>query len=105
MIIQPLFKKKEGLYLYNFIPVYVLEILFPSLNESKNCKMTQLYLEQTTLAHQHLALLRFFPIRSNIFSIIDQCKFFFTSGVGPDILMNVLEDCIVFLTWFSLGFV
>ena len=26
-------------------------------------------------------------------------QIFFTSGIGPDILMNVLEDCIVFLIW------
>ena len=24
---------------------------------------------------------------------------FFTSEIGPDILMNVLEDCIIFLIW------
>ena len=24
---------------------------------------------------------------------------FFTSGIGPDILMNVLEDCIILLVW------
>ena len=23
----------------------------------------------------------------------------FTSGIGPDILMNVLEDCIILLVW------
>ena len=25
--------------------------------------------------------------------------YFFTSGISPDILMNVLEDCIIFLIW------
>ena len=31
-------------------------------------------------------------------SLIDSI-FFFTSRVGPDILINVHEDCIVFLIW------
>ena len=58
----------------------------------------QLYLEQTKLVCQRLALLGCFPI-CNIFPIIDQTKqVFFPSGIGPDILINVLKDCI-FLIW------
>ena len=41
----------------------------------------QLYLGQTKLVSKHLALLRFFPI-SNIFPIIDQCRFFLLLGQG-----------------------
>ena len=33
---------------------------------------------------------------NNIFIIIDQCRFF-TSGISRDIVMNVLEDSIIFL--------
>ena len=54
------------------------------------------YLEQTALVHLNLTLLEFFPICSSIFPIIVQFKFF-SSGKDPDILMNVLEDCIIFL--------
>ena len=54
------------------------------------------YLEQTTLVHPNLTLLGFFPICSNIFPTIVQCSFF-SSGKNPDILMNVLEDYIIFL--------
>ena len=60
----------------------------------------QLYLKQSKLLWQHLAFLDFFPI-CNIFPYIGQDRFFF-SGVGPDILMNVLEDCIIFLIWAAL---
>ena len=59
---------------------------------------TQLYLKQTKLVCQRLALLGCFPI-CNIFPIIDQTKqVFFPSVIGPDILINVLKDCI-FLIW------
>ena len=58
----------------------------------------QPYLEQTKLVCQRLAFLGFFPIPKNIFPIIDQCRFFFTSG-STDILMNVSEDCMIFLIW------
>ena len=48
---------------------------------------------------QRVTLLGFFPICKNTFPIIDQFKFFETSGLSPDILILVLEDCIVFLIW------
>ena len=69
--------------------VSVLEIVHPSLNEGKSCKIflglplpqiLQLYLKQTKLARQLLALHAYFLIY-NIFSIIDQCRFFYTSGI------------------------
>ena len=69
-----------------FLSVQVLEILFSSLNESKNSKMflrlchpymPQLYLEQTKLVHQCLTLLRFIPVWKNISLIVNQCRFFY----------------------------
>ena len=80
-----------------------MEILFPSLNESKYCKpfmelrCPQTYLGQTRIVRLHLALIGFFPICKNLFPIIDQYRFFFTSGISPHILMHILEDCIMFL--------
>ena len=56
----------------------------------------QLYLEQAKFVYQLLALLEFFPVYNNIFPIINQTDCF-TSGIGPDIPMNVFEDCIIFL--------
>ena len=56
-----------------------------------------LYLEQTKLVCQLLALIGFFPICKNF------SRFFVTFGTGPDILMNVLEDCIIFLIWTASG--
>ena len=54
------------------------------------------YLEQTILIHLNFTLLGVFPICSNIFPIIVQCRFF-SSGKDPNILMNLLEDYIIFL--------
>ena len=83
--------------------VQVLEILFPSLNKSKNSKIflglhrppDRTTVEQTTFIHLHRTLLGFFPI-CNIFPSLINVDFF-TSGVGPDSLINVLEDYIMFL--------
>ena len=82
--------------------------MFPSLKEGKNCniflelrlppQIPQLYLGQTKLFRQHLALLKFFPL-CNIFSIIVNLDFFFTSGIGPDILTKVFEYYIILLIW------
>ena len=57
----------------------------------------QLYLGQTKLVWQHLDLPIFFPI-CNIFPILSNA-YFFTSGIGPDILMKVFEDYIISLIW------
>ena len=54
------------------------------------------YLEQTILVHLNLTLLGVFPICSNIFPIIVECRFF-SSGKDPNIPMNVLEDYIISL--------
>ena len=53
----------------------------------------------------NLALLKFFSTCKIIFPIIDQSRFFF-SEIGPNILMNVLENCIHYkkyrnFIWFS----
>ena len=47
---------------------------------------------------KRFALLRVFPIR-NLFLIIDQCRFYFTSGIDPVILMKEFEDYIIFFIW------
>ena len=90
------------LYSYSLLHSYIhIHIQFASLHKGTNRKILlgaatppqipHLYFEQTKLACQCLALLWFFPI-CNIYSIINQYKAFFTSGIGPTILMNVLED-------------
>ena len=66
--------------------------------DSNSPNTLQLYLEQSKLVRQNLALLGFFPI-SNICRINDQCSFDCTSGISSDILINVLEDCIVCIIW------
>ena len=81
-------------------------ILFPSLNQGKNYKI---FLEVVTPPRPSKlswnksnlftnALLGWgssqYPILSQ--SLIN-ADFFLTSEIGPDILVNVLEDCIVFL--------
>ena len=56
-----------------------------------------LYVEETTLLCLHVTLpsSQCAIIFSQSLIIAD----FFTSGIGPDILMNVLEDRIIFLIW------
>ena len=104
----PVFKKNKCSYLCNnFVSVWKLEILLASLNHGKNCEIflewqfplyPKLYLKRNKLIHLLLALLGFFPM-CKIFPIIDQCRFLFTSGIGPHILMNVLKVCIIFFIW------
>ena len=58
----------------------------------------ELYLEKTTC----LSSPRFAWILSNrqkYFLNLWSIQIFFTFGIGPDILIKVLEDCIVFLIW------
>ena len=67
MIKLPIFKKRKCSCLYNnFVSVWVLETLFPSLNNGKSCKLLQglrhpktlhLHLEQSKLVWQWLAVL------------------------------------------------
>ena len=70
----------------------MLGILFPSLKVGKNCK--------TFLAFaafpRYATFSPFFPI-CKIFPIIGQCRFFLTSGIGPDILIKVFEGYIILL--------
>ena len=97
----PIFTKNKCSHLYNsFVSVYVREILLQSLNEGNNSKIFwgslslqthQLYLEETKLLRKDLVLFGFFPT-FNFFTIIDQCRLFFTSGIDPDILMKPLES-------------
>ena len=57
--------------------------------------LPQFYLEEIKFVCQCLTLLGFNTI-CNIFPIIDQGRFCFF-GIGPDLLMNGLEDRIIFL--------
>ena len=70
----------------------MLGILFPSLKVGKNCK--------TFLAFaafpRYATFSPFSPI-CKIFPIIGQCRFFLTSGIGPDILVKVFEGYIILL--------
>ena len=50
-----------------------------------------------------IALLGLFWICNNIFIIIDQCRFS-TFGIGPDILMNLLEIVFVWGAWVLFNF-
>ena len=84
----------------------MLGILLPSFNESKNIKIflevvPTLRFPKCVWNKPHLfTFARILPICNNIFIIIDQCRFFFfTSGIGPGNMINVLEDCIMFLIW------
>ena len=89
MIKLSVFKKKKCSYLYNnFVTDKVPEILFPSLHDGKNCKV--FLCSPTPHFAQVFSSMQHFPI-------IDQCRFFFTSGIGPNILMKVLEDYIIIL--------
>ena len=67
---------------------------------------SQLDLDQVKLVCYYLALLSVF-LFCNIFPIIDYYRFLFTSGIGPDILVNVLQDRILLLisvSWFIFNF-
>ena len=99
MIELPFFKKNKFSYLYN-------NLNFLSLNESKKCKNflgLQHHLDRTTASgtnHTYSPTTCFarFPIYKESFPIIGQCRFFY-SWDRPDILVNVFEDCIIFLVW------
>ena len=100
----PVFKKKICSCLYNNFFIKVLGILFIRLNESKNSK-TFLWWHQfidppyvfgtnhTFLSTPHFT--QHFSLYAIIFSkllINAEC---FTSGIGPDYLMNVLKVSII----------
>lgn len=100
----PVFKKKICSCLYNNFFIKVLGILFIRLNESKNSK-TFLWWHQfidppyvfgtnhTFLSTPHFT--QHFSLYAIIFSkllINAEC---FTSGIGPDNLMNVLKVSII----------
>ena len=50
-----------------------------------------LFFKWTTLVHEDLALLEFFPRYSNIFLTISQYRLFHTSGIDPAVFKNVAE--------------
>ena len=95
----PVFKERKCSYLYNNCV---------SLNESKNCKIfLRLHHlpDPPTVFRSNLACLSMLPF-ARVLSDIQKyfpkhwsIKFFSTFRIEPDILMNVPEDCIVFLTW------
>ena len=58
----------------------------------------QLYLEQTTLYFAFWLRFARVPICNDIFPILIN-RDFFTSEIGPDIPINMLDDCITFLIW------
>ena len=99
-------KKNKCSYLYNsFVSVKCWTYCFQTEMRAKIAKFSWDYAASKTpnyicnkLVRQHLVLLGFFPI-CHIFPMIDQCRFFFTSGIGPDILMNMYEDCIILHFW------
>ena len=66
-----------------------------------NLQTLQMYLKQNVLICLHLAFLGFFPVCNVFFSLINEWRFF-TVGIGRDILINILEDCIIFLIWLTL---
>ena len=117
LIKQKIFKKpknKKYSFLYNnFVPVWVLEILVANLNE---CKLQDfLYAESCAESLSHPRPINCAENKPNLFTNAFPCSdssqyaivfnqsfinaVFLTSGIGSDILINVLEDCIIFLTW------
>ena len=110
MIKLPIFQKKKCSYLYKtFVSAIVLQILFPSLNEGKNCNIflgLQLPLNPrtpTVFGTNQTCLST--PCFAHIFPTIQYfpnhwlMHIFLTSGINLDIVMNMLEDCIIFLIW------
>ena len=78
------------------------------LNEEENCKsflgLRHLPDHPTVFGTNLicLAMPRFARIFSNMQKYFPNhwsIQIFFISGIGPDILMNMLEDCIVFFKW------
>ena len=102
----PVFRKNKCSYLRNDSSQFKCwEYCFQALLRVKIAKIFQglrpreapTVFGTNQLCYQCLDLLGFFSV-CNIFPIIDLCSFF-TSEIGPDIPMNVLEDCIILLIW------
>ena len=107
------FKKKKCSYLNNnSVSVWVMELLFPSLKEAKNCKMfLVLWLTQDPsivfgtkqTCPPALFYAQFFP-NMQYFPNHWSMQIFFTSGIDSDILMKVFQDYMYILYLGSLGF-
>ena len=101
MIKFPVFKKNKHSYLYN-------NLSFPSLNESKNCKIFMGFAPPSRPRNciwnkPHLfaytSLCSVFSLYAMIFSQSLMNADFYNSGIGLDILINVFEDCILSFIW------
>ena len=85
----------------------MLETLFASLNEGKKCSIflgLQLRRDPPNVFETNQICsptTRFARILPNIKNFLHHwsMQIFFTSEIDPDILMNVLEDCIILLIW------
>ena len=110
------FKKKKYLYFYNnFVSVQVPEIMFPNLNQSNNCKiflgwhkprLRKFEINHTCSSTPYFA--RILPNMQQYFPSQWSMLIFFISGIGPDILMNVLEGDIILpicVVWVCLSFI
>ena len=92
MIKLPVFKDKKCSYLYNNFVCW----------DCAASQIPQLYLEKNNFfANASICLDSFQYIK--IFSESLISSDFSTFGTGPDILINVLEDCVVFLIWTGLA--
>ena len=110
------FKKKKYSYFYNnFVSVQVPEIMFPNLNQSNSCKiflgwhkprLRKFGINHTCSSTPYFA--RILPNMQKYFPNQWSMLIFFISGIGPDILMNVLEGDIIlpiYVVWVWLSFI
>ena len=79
-------------------------MLFPNLHEGKNWKILLRFWTSSDLPTKFGTRETCSPrtvhsswILSNMESFLDHWSVLFTSGICPDVLMNVLEDCIIVL--------
>lgn len=101
------FKKKKYSYFYNnFVSVQVPEIMFPNLNQSNSCKiflgwhkprLRKFGINHTCSSTPYFA--RILPNMQKYFPNHWLIQISLTCEIGSDILMNLLEDCIVFFIW------
>ena len=104
----PVFRNKICLHFNNnFVSAQVVEILFPRIHENKN---SQIFLwwhwpsdPPNVFGTNHIcsttSLFAWTILNKQYFHNHWSVQIFFTSGISPNILMDVLEDCIKFLVW------